>query len=292
MLRSTLSTAFVLALGLAGAGCVGDIQPQPPEDDDPETAPTARQLYDRDVDATVQAACSSCHANPGSATATPKFMGTADAADNYTSIEAEGVMHGGWKAANARLLTKGVHADGGARAFTAAEVGKITAWLNAEDTERPDGPIDPNAATTPRAAMEKFAACMNEGDWNTANVAAWGQKITNSGNCASCHARGAQWVYASYTSSDMFSVLRHEAFMPAYFTTEVVNGSQYRVRANLNKLCSRRNDNGHPGYACGTSDEDAQRLIQFVQLTNDRMATGSATPCTATPGFLTTPLPF
>ena len=291
MVRSTLTTALLFALGLAGAGCVGDIQPIPPDEEDPETAPTARDLYNRDVDALVQSACASCHASPGRADALPKFMGsvaiTSD--DNYGAIEADGVVHGAWKPANARLLTKGAHADGGGRAFTSAEATKITALLVAEDTERPDGPIDPNAATSPREALAKFSACMTEADWNTSGAAAWGLKVTNSGNCASCHQLGAQWVYASVTSSDMFSTLRHETFMPAYFTTEVVNGSQYRVRANVAKLCSRRNANGHPGYACGTNDVDAKKLIQFVQITNDKLSACAVPPPFA---FSTDPLPF
>jgi len=287
MARSTLTTALVLALGLAGAGCVGDLDPVTPGDDDPETAPTARELFDREVDTIVQGACSSCHANPGRADATPKFMGAAVTTDNYTSIEAEGVMHGAWNPSNARLLTKGLHAEGGGRAFTAAENGKISAWLLAEAAERPVGPIDPNAATTPTMALAKFAACMTESDFNTANVGAWGNKITNSGSCASCHSLGAQWVFASSTSSDMFSVLRHENYMPPYFTTEVVGGNQYRVRANIAKLCSRRNAEGHPGYSCGTTDADARKLINFVQLTNDKLAT-----CIEPPGFSIDPLPF
>ncbi|MBP8812021.1 MAG: hypothetical protein KBG48_31780 [Kofleriaceae bacterium] len=283
MARHLLALLFTTAL----VGCVGDVSTLPPPDDEPETAPTARERFDRDVNQVVETACASCHNNPGTASATPKFTGAAGLTDNYTSLEANGSLTGGWKAANARLITKGVHADGGARAFTAAEIGKITAWLDAEDAERPDGPPDPSAATTPRGALEKFAACATEADFNAANVVLWGNKGTIAGSCYSCHWSAPEGLFASTVSSDMFNVLRHEAFMPDYFTTETVNGSQFRVRANIDKLCSRRNTNGHPGYACGTNDDAAKALIQFVQLTNDKLVN-----CTATPGFATGPLPF
>lgn len=280
--HAVAATLFAFAF----AGCVGDVSTLPNPDDEPETAPTARQRFDRDVNPVVEQACASCHNSPGRADATPKFTGAAGTTDNYAALEADGNLHGGWKAASARLLLKGAHADGGARAFTSAEATKITAWLEAEDAERPDGPPDPTAATTPRGALEKFAACATESDFNTANVVRWGTKPTIAGDCTSCHNYGAAWLYSSRASSEMFAVLRHEAFMSAYFTTETVNGNQFRVRANIDKLCSRRNVNGHPGYACGTNDDAAQALIQFVQLTNDKLAT-----CTATPGFDTGPLP-
>jgi cytochrome c553 len=283
MARHLLALLFTTAL----VGCVGDVSTLPPPDDEPETAPTARERFDRDVNQVVETACASCHNNPGTASATPKFTGAAGLTDNYTSLEANGSLTGGWKAANARLITKGVHADGGARAFTAAEIGKITAWLDAEDAERPDGPPDPSAATTPARRPGEVRRLRDRGGLQRRQRRPVGQQG---------HHRGQLLLVSLVRPRGPVRQHRLERHVQRVAARGVHAGLLHhrdrqrlavpRPRQHRQAVLAAQHQRS-PGYACGTNDDAAKALIQFVQLTNDKLVN-----CTATPGFATGPLPF
>lgn len=122
----------VLVLAVLGiAGCVGTLEPVGGTGGGDDTGGTAvaRQMFDDDVSPLLGAACSSCHA--GTTPIGPAFLGTGAVTEYYASITASTVV-GNYDPAVALLLTKGLHNNGTARAWTTAEADAIETWLLAE----------------------------------------------------------------------------------------------------------------------------------------------------------------
>lgn len=280
MARTNL--AALLLAGLAGAGCVGTLDQQMPADDDPMPGQTAREIFDEEAQPALEAECQACHEGTG---AVPyKFMGLADAADDYDKLVNDAALHGGWDPVAATLLTKGVHDGGRAPAFSTDGGDAVRRWILQEAIERPDTPINPTGPQNARDALAKFSACMKEADWNTTAVGiAWANHNSTGGGCYSCHSQGAGAFIADIDSSRMFQLTRREIFIETMFKGQQVSGV-WTVVPSL-RICNKKSDPGHPGYVCDQLDADMQRIEDFVELTNAGLAN-----CTEPAGFPTGPL--
>jgi cytochrome c553 len=293
------ATALVSLAGLAGlGGCVEPIDSGTTNPSLPKTA--GERQFDGDVSPMLEQVCAGCHT--GAAESTPtKFLGQVGASDNYAKVTFDDGVIGGWNPALAAILTQGEHDDGLARAWTAAEAGRIEDWMAQEAIDR-DILIEPPVPPPPpgpavydaRQALAKFSACMTYADWTSSQMATWANKQANGNNganpCSDCHSAGAGGAWMSRDEAEMFAMNRQELFIKNFFAVKPKNLGDltqgYEVIINDAKLLmkSTRQGDGHPNFNYTDGDTYRQRLVDFYQKTTARLET-----CTAAPDFPTAP---
>lgn len=290
-----------LALALGSAACVGSLDTMPSDDDsgdddsvDPP-ASLARQQFDAEV-APMMTACASCHV--GAIDSIPlKWLGNNGATGYYAAITAEESVIGGYNPDLANLILKGEHDGGNARAWTDTEKATIADWLIAEATERniplDDGTPPTGGVTTPttsREALAQWSGCMSIDDWRSSLVYQWADKGSERGDCKSCHNQGAGGFYAADDANIMFEMNKYEVYITTFFTAapkDITNPSLgYEVKINEQKLRSKANATGHPGFNPDGGNQ-MQYLRDFYDLTMARITAGTCGPA----GFPTTPPP-
>lgn len=292
-----LVTATALSL-LGAAACVEPIDNGTTNPTLPKTA--GEQQFDVDVSPMLEQVCAACHTCAPESTPT-KFLGAAGASDNYGKVTFDDGVIGGWNPALAGLLTKGEHADGQARAWTASEAGRIEDWMGQEAIDRNitvEPPVPPPPPGPPvydaRQALAKFSACMTYADWTSSQMATWATKQANGQNgnnpCSDCHASGAGGAWLSRDEAEMFAMNRQELFIKNFFAVKPKNLGDltqgYEVIVNDAKLQmkSNRQGDGHPNFNYAANDQYRLRLHDFFEKTAARLAT-----CTAAPEFPATP---
>ncbi len=282
-----------LALVLGSAACVGSINPMPGDDqtgddgiDDPP-ASVARQMFDDTVSPMLQAACASCHTGAVDAVGDTSYnyMGNIGPDGYYNAVTLDTSITGGFDPGLSNLVNKGLHDNGGARAWTQAEKDTITEWLLTEADERgidldPQPPVS-TTPTTSREALAQWSGCMTINDWTTSLVYQWADKGSERGQCMSCHNQGAGGYYASDDENEMFEMNKYEIYITTFFTAAPVNVADpsqgYQVLINEAKLRAKANAVGHPAYNPDGGNQ-MQYLRDFYDLTKARIAAGTCGP--------------
>lgn len=281
-----------LALVLGSAACVGSINPMPGDDQtgddgvDPVATP-ARMMFDSDVAPMLTGACAGCHtgAIDAAGDASYNYMGNTGVTGYYAAVIADASVVGGFDPGLANLVNKGVHDNGGARAWTQAEKDTITEWLLTEADERgieldPEPPISATPATS-REALAQWSGCMSIDDWLTSQVYQWADKGSERGQCMSCHNQGAGGYYATADDNTMFEMNRYEIYITTFFTAAPINVADpsqgYQVLMNESKLRAKANAVGHPSYNPDGGNQMTY-LRNFYDLTKARIAAGTCGP--------------
>lgn len=286
------------ALSLLAAGCVEPIDSGTTNPTLPKTA--GEQQFDADVAPMLEQVCAACHTGAPESTPT-KFLGQAGKSDDYEKVTLDDGVIGGWNPALAGLLTKGEHDDGLARAWTAAEAGRIEDWMAQEAIDRNiiiEPPVPPPPPGPPvldaRQALAKFSACMTYADWTSSQMATWANKQANGNNgnnpCSDCHSNGAGGAYMSRDEADMYAMNRQELFIKNFFAVKPLDigdlSKGFEVIVNDVKLenKSQRQGDGHPNFNYAANDQYRLRLHDFYEKTRARLDT-----CTNPPEFPTAP---
>ena len=274
------------------AGCVGGFEEPPVVTDPPGGDSAGKILFDSSVKSFAIAACAGCH--QGAPSTSNAFFGENPTATAYTALTNDRLIVGDFVVAQAKFLTKGVHAG---PAFTTDQAMKVTAWLTQEATDRmidQNQPVQPPAnqpSTTSIIAMQKFAGCMATSvtDWETEKAYKIAQTDSSQGNCLSCHNGGAGGFYADNTNTyvKMFERTQEQIFFYGLFATVSIPGapSTFAVIANETKLCNKgkvreANTGTHPSYNCNINGQITS-LKSFVAKINAKVLTGTC----GTPGF-------
>lgn len=288
--KAALSLSFAGSMALA-VGCVGTLEPQQGGGADggvgggadAAVGATARLLFDTNVSPALELSCGGCHSGlPGE---TPyKFLGTVGPNDNYATITADPALHGGWNAAVSQLM---VHVHGGGEPDpTVAQKEAITAWLAQEALERGASNIPPGTGnSSERDALAKWSACVQQADWDLANMNTWADLASAGGTCKSCHTYGAGGFAIMDTSTDSFEMNRYEIYINFFFKAVPVGDGTFEVQPNLTRPCAKADGSGgHPAYLCAQTHID--RLQNFYNITNAKLAA-----CNAIPAFPVPPPP-
>ncbi len=290
-MRHLLTATFAVSL-LGAAGCVEPIDSGTTNPSLPKTA--GEQQFDADVSPMLEQNCAACHT--GAAESTPtKFLGLSGKPDNYAKVTLDDGVIGGWNPALAALLTKGAHADGQARAWTASEAGRIMDWMGQEAIDRNltiEPPVPPPPPGPPiydgRQALAKFSACMAYADWTSSQMGTWANKQANGNNgnnpCSDCHSSGAGGAWMSRDDAEMFAMNRQELFIKNFFAVKPKDlgdlSKGYDVIVNAAKLMAKatKQGDGHPNFNYAANDQYVQRLTDFYTKTEARLATCAAPP--------------
>jgi hypothetical protein len=292
----TIQLAAVFAFAIGGSACVGSLQTggDNTQGDDTTTQSAARQEFEAEVSPMLQAACAGCHT--GAPDTQPlKYLGNSGTTGFYAAITQAPSVVGGYDPSLAQLLLQGVHDSGAAPAWSETQKTTITSWLASEAEERgittqPDPNPGVTTPTTSREALAQWSACMNQDDWNTAQMTAWARAGTDRGACESCHNSGAGGYFAINDDTKMFMMNQYEIYITTFFTASPIDladpSKGYQVLPNEAKLRLKANTVGHPSFNPDGNNK-MQHLQDFYDLTKARVAAGTCPPA----GFPTAPPP-
>jgi hypothetical protein len=267
MRNQILATVAMAVLG----ACVGGIDPAPPggdDDDQPPPGATAKQVFDTTVSPLLAAKCQSCHVGPETS-ATNMFLGPDGQASFYTTLVADRAVNGGFNPTAATILLKGAHEG---PAWTSTESGKISAWLQAELTERggaPDPGTGANPLASPRGAEMAFVGCMTAAasvsEFTTLQAFQVANLNTQQGRCYSCHSpggAGGQWLGISNQYKDMYAKWQQEVFFTGVFQAQLQPDNTYKIGAAETKICNKGKEKAnslgtHPAFDCNQNNATA-----------------------------------
>jgi hypothetical protein len=171
--------------------------------------------------------------------------------------------------------------------YSADEVAKISAWLDAELAARGTG----NTSARDKL-LQTWSGCMNQADWDAAGVAqAWAQKTTNDTNtaCQQCHPNGQGWL-ANADSARVFNILTTAPnpkggwFLEYYFTVDTTDPANPKMAINTGLLTRASTGTAqHERFDLNTDRNGAKppamtKLQTFFDKTAARMAAGTCDP--------------
>jgi hypothetical protein len=283
-----------VAMALLGA-CVGGIDTTPPTGDDmPPPATTARAKFDQGVEPLLSAKCAGCHI--GSETsATNMFLGPDGVTSFYTTLVNDRAVNGGFDPTAATILLKGPHEG---PSWSPTEAATITAWLQAELTER-GAQMPPPTGTgnkNPRGAEMAFVSCMTVSMTEYTSIKPYlvADMNTGQGRCGSCHSpggAGGQWLgnAPNNTYTDMFKKWQEEVFFTGVFQAQRQVDGTYKVAAADTKICNKGKEKAnslgtHPPFDCTQNNSTAlNNLKSFATMVQTKV--DMADPTCPAPAF-------
>ncbi|MEO0813319.1 MAG: hypothetical protein AAFY60_10685, partial [Myxococcota bacterium] len=255
--------------------------PPPPAPVTPGTAPDA--IFATNVQPIVRAMCAGCH--EGAAPIGPVLTGSDSPDDDYQAMTSNTRLMGGFNAGTALLMIKGPHS--GSLWWDTAQADAITAWLDAEFSERNNGEA-PTPVAPSGDLMAEFVGCMNLDDWNLPldiggdeyTMHDWADRnAAGNTECQSCHSDGEFFFAVNNDNLKMFNQQRTSFFATSFFTLDVDPATgQPAVMVAREKIAAKcRGENLHP--ECQGNNANYLAVVeQFRELTMARMMVGDCGP--------------
>ena len=278
--------AALLAASLLCSACTGDgISSLDPEADggaiavdDAGHALQGLTFFKSNVEATLDAKCSSCHSadQPGIG---PDYLGD-DRSQWYTSLVRDPRMVPD-SPDNSLLLLKGVHTGPALQSF---EYLAVRQWLTIEARERVIGAIGADAGPprkTLKDALEEFGRCMTLGDWNLAGMNKLALQSTQSGPCLACHSQGTGGTWLSNSSGDSFTKNTMQPYILKLVSGSVYADGSFKSLTPALRFLQKGSESDplHPGYVL--TNENAKAVGDFYSLVYTKWSTtgcGTAQP--------------
>jgi hypothetical protein len=250
----------VLAL-LVSAGCLHSGVPGGPNDG------SGRAVYAQKVQATLASKCGSSACHSGTANSPMKFLGADPGpSDDYAEIISHPEILGAFDPTTALILTY-VKAGHQGATYSKQDEKNIADWLAFEKERTKNIPVDPIAS----GELGRWASCMTETNWNTADMGSWADKESSDGPCQNCHFLGQYRFNTAPDSLTMFEMNRTDMFVISFFTLKTENDGTVSVIPAYDKLVRMGSGiTNHATYNVDiTGDVYFKRLTAFHKLTQE-----------------------